>query len=89
MYRLLQWSTIVLEYPQNVLLYVFQHIMQQLKSKSEVSPALPVAAALTERAGYYATDFSIDTPVPLDRSLMYSEAARLATFKNWPHMAYQ
>jgi len=63
--------------------------MVQLKAKADASLALPIAAAITERSGYYATDFNIDNPVPLDRALMYSEAARLATFENWPHKDYQ
>ena len=86
---ILQWCTVTLEHSQNALLYVFQHIMMQLKNKGDSSPALSIAAAMTERSGYYAPDFNIDTPVPLDRALMYSEAARLATFENWPHKDYQ
>jgi len=80
---------VTIEYPQSVILNVFQHIMVQLKAKADASLALPIAAAITERSGYYATDFNIDNPVPLDRALMYSEAARLATFENWPHKDYQ
>lgn len=79
----------VLKRPQHVFTTVFHHIMAELKARAEITSALSVSAAVTERANYYSPDFSIDTPVPLDRSLMYSEAARLATFKNWPHMSYQ
>jgi len=85
----------MLERPQYLLLNIFQHIMTQLKQRSDMSRgtdpncALPIAAALTERVGYYAKDFSIDTPVPLDKTLMYSEAARLASFSRWPHKDYK
>lgn len=78
-----------MEHSQQIFLYVFQHVMLQLKGKSDDSYATPITSSLTERTSYYSPDFSIDTAVPLDRALMYSEAARLATFENWPHMEYQ
>lgn len=74
------------------MLYVFQHIMMELfkqKDRPDLVPALPIAAALTERCGYYAAGFSIDNPVIIDKGLMYSEASRLATFESWPHTNYQ
>lgn len=71
------------------LLYCFSHVMTDMKHPSEANSALPIAASIYERAGYYKHDFSVDKPVPLDKAYMYSETARLSTFKNWPHRNYR
>lgn len=53
-------------------------------------PGLPIASAVADRLSYL-----LPSAVPeaagatIDRSLMYSEAARRETFAKWPHMNYK
>lgn len=74
---------------QSELSYLFGHVLADLRTRPDPTNALPLSAAIVERSSYYKTDFRINTPVPLDKSLMHSEAARLASFNNWPHNDYR
>jgi baculoviral IAP repeat-containing protein 6 (apollon) len=77
------------------LLMVCSGLTQELKRQGRQVPAMTVASALCERLSTLAqheatsmisTGEGSTTPY---RALMFSEAARRATFSKWPHMNYK
>lgn len=86
---MLQWATVSVSQTLSELSYLFGHVLADLRTRPDPMNALPLSAAIVERSSYYKASFRIDTPVPLDKSLMHSEAARLASFNNWPHGDYR
>lgn len=80
--------------PAGSLWLVFSGLAQELKRQGRQIPAMTVASALCERLNTLAQSegpalLGGDTnPTPY-RALMFSEAARRATFSKWPHMNYK
>lgn len=72
---------------------VCSSLVQELKRVNRLVPALAVASAINERLGSLLSANSPERDSsgssPVDRVLMYSEAARKETFVKWPHMTYK
>ncbi|XP_065342145.1 baculoviral IAP repeat-containing protein 6 isoform X6 [Cloeon dipterum] len=90
-----KWRFITLEMPAGSLWLVCSGLAQELKRQGRQVPAMTVASALCERLSTLAyqeatsllgTSEGSSTPY---RALMFSEAARRATFSKWPHMNYK
>ncbi|XP_059477801.1 baculoviral IAP repeat-containing protein 6 [Neocloeon triangulifer] len=90
-----KWRFISLEMPAGSLWLVCSGLAQELKRQGRQVPAMTVASALCERLSTLAhqeafsllgTSEGSSTPY---RALMFSEAARRATFSKWPHMNYK
>ncbi|XP_064622207.1 baculoviral IAP repeat-containing protein 6-like isoform X2 [Lineus longissimus] len=88
-----KWATVCMKLPHCTLKSVFSNLMVELKQHHIPTPALPVAAAIYDRLSYLLPgtrpDLSDVGSGPVDRTLMYSEAARRETFTKWPHMNYK
>ena len=66
--------------------------MMELKRLHQNVPGLAIASAVNDRLSYLLPSNQADLNLgatPVDRSLMYSEAARRETFVKWPHMNYK
>ncbi|KAG1667328.1 Baculoviral IAP repeat-containing protein 6 [Nymphon striatum] len=96
-HKLAKWSTICIELPYNVIKSVCTSLVQELKRINRLVPALSIASAVNERLVSLMT---VKNPIfdvmennsiscVVDRTLMYSEAARKKTFSKWPHMTYK
>ncbi len=70
-------------------------LVLELKRLHQHVPGLPIASAIADRMSYLLPPLipqHLQTDPgagPVDRSLMYSEAARRDTFSKWPHMNYR
>uniref|UniRef100_T1IPT5 Dual E2 ubiquitin-conjugating enzyme/E3 ubiquitin-protein ligase BIRC6 n=1 Tax=Strigamia maritima TaxID=126957 RepID=T1IPT5_STRMM len=87
-----KWCTVCLKFPHSYLKSVSTSLIQELKRLNRNVPALAIAAAINERLNALLPDSHLDlasSTTPVDRSLMYSEAARRETFGKWPHMNYK
>ena len=73
-----------------VLKSVCQALMDELTKSSQTGQGFPVASAVVDRLGFLLPNSRVEImKEPVNRALMYSEAARRETFKNWPHMNYK
>nr|KAG5700864.1 hypothetical protein BaRGS_012271 [Batillaria attramentaria] len=85
-----KWATVCLQLRHAALKSVCTSLVSEMKRTSQQGPALPVAAAISDRLSHLLPSSIIEAgPGPIDRSLMYSEAARRQTFSKWPHMGYK
>ncbi|XP_066281905.1 baculoviral IAP repeat-containing protein 6-like isoform X5 [Branchiostoma lanceolatum] len=84
------WACVSLELPHCALKSVYSGLVNERK-RTNLGPALPIASAIVERLSSLLAAGSGEgaTAGVVDRALMYSEAARRETFKNWPHMNYR
>ncbi|KAI8505639.1 Baculoviral IAP repeat-containing protein 6 [Branchiostoma belcheri] len=84
------WACVSLELPHCALKSVYSGLVNERK-RTNLGPALPIASAIVERLSSLLAAGSAEgaTAGVVDRALMYSEAARRETFKNWPHMNYR
>ncbi|KAH3853370.1 hypothetical protein DPMN_095892 [Dreissena polymorpha] len=86
-----KWATVCLNVPCSALRTVCICLTTELKRLNVYTPGLSIASAVSHRLGYLSPSSSIETPVNglVERSAMYSEAARHETFSKWPHMDYK
>lgn len=81
----------------SVLKSVFSGLLTELKRLQQKVPAVPVVSALLDRLGYLLVSGQSELASTVngmsvgaaDRTLMYSESARLDTFAKWPHLNYK
>ena len=86
----LQWASVCLTLPHCSLKTVCSNLVLELKRLHQNVPGLAVASAVADRLNYLLPGSQGEMSVgPVDRSLMYSEAARKETFSKWPHMNYK
>ncbi|XP_033217381.1 baculoviral IAP repeat-containing protein 6 isoform X2 [Belonocnema kinseyi] len=83
-----KWNTICLELPHVALKLVCSGLVMELKKQTRHIPALPIASAINERLNGLMPSLALEGR-PVDRALMFSEAARRDTFSKWPHMNYR
>ncbi|XP_015597939.1 baculoviral IAP repeat-containing protein 6 isoform X3 [Cephus cinctus] len=83
-----KWNTICLELPHGAIKLVCSGLVMELKRLNKHIPALPIASAINERLNGLLPSLVLEG-VPVDRALMFSEAARRETFSKWPHMNYK
>ncbi|XP_066597963.1 baculoviral IAP repeat-containing protein 6 isoform X2 [Prorops nasuta] len=83
-----KWNTICLELPHGSLKLVCSSLVIELKRQSTHIPALPIASAINERLNGLLPGLTLEN-APVERALMFSEAARRNTFSKWPHMNYK
>ncbi|XP_077994932.1 dual E2 ubiquitin-conjugating enzyme/E3 ubiquitin-protein ligase BIRC6-like isoform X2 [Glandiceps talaboti] len=95
-HKLAKWASVCLNLPFCALRSVCNSLITELKRSNQHVPSLSVASAILDRlAALYPAgqpEASHTTCVggrAIDRSLMYSEAARRETFGPWPHMNYK
>lgn len=76
--------------PHCALKSVCGSLVMEMKRLHHHSPGLSVASAVNDRLSYLLPSTLPDVSGGnVDRSLMFSEAARRATFGKWPHMNYK
>lgn len=101
----LQWNTVKLELPHYLVKRLMTALVNELVKKNRYIPQLSIASSILERLNMLAppplpsavleiTPASTDPPPPpveksVDKSQMFSESQRLATFYNWPHSDYK
>ncbi|XP_013417535.1 baculoviral IAP repeat-containing protein 6 [Lingula anatina] len=89
-HKVAKWATVCIRLPHHTLKSVCSTLMTELKKYQQNVSSLPVASAVTERLNsLYPTGQPELGAGPIDRSMMYSEAARRASFTSWPHMNYK
>ena len=89
---ILQWAVVVLRIPHVALRTVCSSLVAELKRLHQHVPGLPVAAAITDRLSALLPTQPTEhggATGGVERSMMYSEAARRDTFARWPHMKYK
>ena len=92
---ILQWATVKLELPHCALKTVSSSLVSELKRTHQHVPGLPIASAMYDRMCFLLPSSNSGNPmdstfsVGIERTLMYSEAARRETFVKWPHMNYR
>ncbi|XP_064603703.1 baculoviral IAP repeat-containing protein 6-like isoform X3 [Liolophura sinensis] len=85
-----KWATVTLMLPHCALKSVCGSLVMEMKRLHHHSPGLSVASAVNDRLSYLLPSTLPDiSGGNVDRSLMFSEAARRATFGKWPHMNYK
>ncbi|XP_035825485.1 baculoviral IAP repeat-containing protein 6 [Aplysia californica] len=85
-----KWATVCLQMQHMVLKSVCSALMEELTKTNQTGQGFPVASAVVDRLGFLLPRSRLDiTKEPVNRALMYSEAARRETFANWPHMNYK
>jgi len=52
-------------------------------------PQLSIASSILERLNAMFIVEKSELEIPLDKTQMFSEQARLQTYKNWPHINYK
>lgn len=69
---------------------VCSSLMEELTKTNQTGQGFPVASAIVDRIGFLLPSSRAEVmKEPVNRALMYSEAARRETFANWPHMNYK
>ncbi|CAL1542614.1 unnamed protein product, partial [Lymnaea stagnalis] len=85
-----KWATVCLQMQHLVLKSVCSSLLDELTKTNQTGQGFPVASALVDRLGFLLPITRIEImKEPVNRALMYSEAARRETFANWPHMNYK
>lgn len=85
-----QWATVCIEIQHGILKNVCSSLVLEMKKLSLYNPGLSAASAVSDRLSYLLSNHMSDsTGATVERSLMYSEAARQDTFRKWPHMNYK
>lgn len=78
-----------LKLPHCALKTVCGSLVLELRLQKNV-PGLSVASAISDRLSYLLPGSGAESSGgQVDRTLMYSEAARRETFSKWPHMNYK
>jgi len=86
----LQWATVCIQFSHATLKGVCSGLVTEMKRLTLYNPGLSVASAISDRLSYLLPNQQAEGSTgPLERALMYSEAARQETFKKWPHMNYK
>jgi len=75
--------------PHSVMKSSFQTIVNELWKKNAYIPQLSIASSILERLNMLHPLPKGDSDLPLDKTQMFSESARLNTFANWPHLDYK
>jgi hypothetical protein len=78
-----------LELPHYVIKTCIQTLVTELIKKNRYIPQLSVASSILERLNMLHPPAKGDSDVPLDKTQMFSESARLNTFLSWPHAEYK
>ena len=85
-----QWASVCLNVPYYTLKTVCSCLVTEMKRANIHNPGLSIASAVSDRLGYLLPSNNTESGTgTVDRSLMYSEAARRDTFTKWPHMNYK
>ncbi|XP_053375851.1 baculoviral IAP repeat-containing protein 6-like isoform X2 [Mercenaria mercenaria] len=85
-----KWATVCLKVPYSSLKTASSSLVTEMKRMNIHRPGLSIASAVTDRLGYLLpSNISDLNNGTIERSLMYSEAARRDTFTKWPHMNYK
>ena len=85
-----QWATVTLEMQHLAIRSVCSAVMEELTKSNQTGQGFPVASAIVDRLSFLLPSSRLDImKEPVNRALMYSEAARRETFVNWPHMNYK
>lgn len=85
---LFQWRTVCLSLSLETLRTACASLVSELRQLEYFIPALSLASALYHRLNQLSPTLITDG-LEIDKEVMFSEAARLATFNNWPHMNYK
>lgn len=80
-----------MELPHATLKGVCSSLVSEMRRLTVYNPGLSVASSISDRLTYLLPNpqLSEGSSAPLERAMMYSEAARQETFKKWPHMNYK
>ncbi|GFS25394.1 baculoviral IAP repeat-containing protein 6, partial [Elysia marginata] len=85
-----KWATVTLQMQHLTIRSVCSALMEELTKSNQTGQGFPVASAIVDRLGFLLPSSRLDImKEPINRALMYSEAARRETFVNWPHMNYK
>ncbi|XP_029637353.1 baculoviral IAP repeat-containing protein 6 isoform X1 [Octopus sinensis] len=85
-----KWATVCIQLPHCALKTVCSNVVAEMKRLNQHRPGLSIAAAISNRLSYLLPSSLPEIGSgPVERSLMYSEAARRETFGKWPHMNYK
>ncbi|XP_052766452.1 baculoviral IAP repeat-containing protein 6-like isoform X2 [Mya arenaria] len=87
-----KWATVCLDLPYHALRTVSTCLVTELKRINVFSQGLSIASAVADRLGYLLPSNEESLTCgggQVERSAMYSEAARRDTFTKWPHMNYK
>ncbi|GFO34551.1 baculoviral iap repeat-containing protein 6, partial [Plakobranchus ocellatus] len=85
-----KWATVTLQMQHMAIRSVCSALMEELTKSNQTGQGFPVASAIVDRLGFLLPSSRLDImKEPVNRALMYSEAARRETFANWPHMNYK
>ncbi|XP_059157271.1 baculoviral IAP repeat-containing protein 6-like isoform X2 [Physella acuta] len=85
-----KWSTVCLQMQHVAIKSICSALMEELTKTNQTGQGFPVASAIVDRLGFLLPFSRVEImKEPVNRSLMYSEAARRETFANWPHMNYK
>ncbi|ELT93547.1 hypothetical protein CAPTEDRAFT_223860 [Capitella teleta] len=88
-HKVAKWACVCLKLPHCALKAVCSGLVSELRPQKNV-PGLSVASSVIDRLGYLLPSNQLENVAgQVDRTLMYSEAARLETFLKWPHMNYK
>ncbi|KAK3576772.1 hypothetical protein CHS0354_014586 [Potamilus streckersoni] len=89
-HKTIKWATVCLELQHCALKNVCSSLVAEMRRLNQHSPGLSIASTVTDRLGYLLPSSQPEiTSGPVERTLMYSEAARRETFSKWPHMNYK
>ncbi|GAB1609836.1 baculoviral IAP repeat-containing protein 6-like isoform X2 [Argonauta hians] len=89
-HKIAKWATVCIQLPHCALKTVCSNVVAEMKRLNQHRPGLSIAAAISNRLSYLLpSSLSEIGSGPVERSLMYSEAARRETFGKWPHMNYK
>jgi baculoviral IAP repeat-containing protein 6 len=82
---------VCLEVPFSSLKSASSSLVAEMQRLNIHRPGLSIASAVNDRLGYLlpGSREEVNPGGPIDRSQMYSEAARRDTFVKWPHMNYK
>ena len=86
---LFQWATVCISVSHATLKSVCNSLVSEMRRLNLHNPGLSIASSVNDRLGYLLPSSQQDPGAPIERNLMYSEAARRETFKKWPHMNYK
>uniref|UniRef100_A0A2C9JJC5 Dual E2 ubiquitin-conjugating enzyme/E3 ubiquitin-protein ligase BIRC6 n=1 Tax=Biomphalaria glabrata TaxID=6526 RepID=A0A2C9JJC5_BIOGL len=85
-----KWATVCLQMQHLILKSVCTSLMEELTKANQTGQGFPVASAIVDRLAFLLPGSRIEImKEPVNKALMYSEAARRETFANWPHMNYK
>ena len=83
---IVQWATVCLHESLDKLQFAFVTLLGLLQRGGQQTLAIPIAAAIVDRLLALADKVPDLGQQVIDRESMNSEALRLKSFRNWPHM---